>query len=177
MKLSSALLAAALLVVSAPAASNIRYHFTANSSFEGISGSFSFVTSSFITHNIFLPVSGMEFCSVATPIGQSCSPIFPSTIEPITLNDDGDDFRDVIGFQVGFFRPNYSFANGAFSTLGTHQTIDFGASQSGTLVISQVAAVPEPSSWALMIAGFGLVGAVMRRQVGRVINRKAKAAR
>jgi hypothetical protein len=25
-------------------------------------------------------------------------------------------------------------------------------------------AVPEPASWAMLIAGFGLVGAVMRRQ-------------
>ena len=27
-----------------------------------------------------------------------------------------------------------------------------------------LAAVPEPASWALMIAGFGLVGAAMRRR-------------
>lgn len=33
------------------------------------------------------------------------------------------------------------------------------------LSISVAAAVPEPASWALMIAGFGLVGAAMRRRV------------
>ena len=33
--------------------------------------------------------------------------------------------------------------------------------QTGSLTISQ-AAVPEPASWALMIAGFGLAGAAMR---------------
>jgi hypothetical protein len=27
-----------------------------------------------------------------------------------------------------------------------------------------IATVPEPASWALMIAGFGLVGGMMRRQ-------------
>jgi PEP-CTERM motif len=31
-----------------------------------------------------------------------------------------------------------------------------------------VAGVPEPASWMLMIAGFGMVGAAMRRQRGRV---------
>jgi hypothetical protein len=31
-----------------------------------------------------------------------------------------------------------------------------------------VAGVPEPASWAMLIAGFGLVGATMRRRSGRV---------
>jgi hypothetical protein len=39
----------------------------------------------------------------------------------------------------------------------------------GTLSYATVAgAVPEPASWALMIAGFGLVGAAMRRRSVRV---------
>ena len=29
---------------------------------------------------------------------------------------------------------------------------------------SQVAAVPEPASWALMLGGFGMIGGVMRRR-------------
>ncbi|MGL6043058.1 MAG: PEPxxWA-CTERM sorting domain-containing protein, partial [Sandaracinobacteroides sp.] len=29
------------------------------------------------------------------------------------------------------------------------------------------AVVPEPASWALMIAGFGLTGAMLRRRAGR----------
>jgi hypothetical protein len=38
-----------------------------------------------------------------------------------------------------------------------------GGSYSGNLSFS-AAAVPEPASWAMMIAGFGLVGAAMRRR-------------
>jgi PEP-CTERM motif len=42
------------------------------------------------------------------------------------------------------------------------------APRSGIVVLASVAqpigAVPEPASWALMIAGFGLVGGVMRRR-------------
>ncbi|OYQ37903.1 hypothetical protein CHU93_00270 [Sandarakinorhabdus cyanobacteriorum] len=35
--------------------------------------------------------------------------------------------------------------------------------------LSKVGAVPEPSSWAMLIAGFGLVGAVARRRRERVV--------
>ena len=55
---------------------------------------------------------------------------------------DGSEFlarpESVVGdvFQPGFFGPNF-----------------------------QSAAVPEPASWAMMIAGFGLAGATMRRRV------------
>ena len=47
--------------------------------------------------------------------------------------------------------------------LATGQTV-------GAWALSQAAfnAVPEPANWALMIAGFGLAGAVMRRRVRRV---------
>lgn len=31
-------------------------------------------------------------------------------------------------------------------------------------------AVPEPATWAMMFAGFGLIGAVMRRRASRVLN-------
>jgi hypothetical protein len=36
---------------------------------------------------------------------------------------------------------------------------------SGVQAIASTAPVPEPASWALMIAGFGLAGVVMRRKV------------
>jgi hypothetical protein len=53
--------------------------------------------------------------------------------------------------------------------LGTFQTTAFvdGLAGTGTLVISEVPFVndvPEPASWAMLIAGFGLVGATMRRR-------------
>jgi len=36
-----------------------------------------------------------------------------------------------------------------------------------SLSIERLVAVPEPASWALMIAGFGMVGAALRRSSGR----------
>lgn len=43
-------------------------------------------------------------------------------------------------------------------------TFTFTGFSSGTLTVSQVAAVPEPATWAMMIVGIGAVGATMRRR-------------
>ncbi|MBP6775639.1 MAG: PEPxxWA-CTERM sorting domain-containing protein [Piscinibacter sp.] len=43
------------------------------------------------------------------------------------------------------------------------------------LGVDNVAAVPEPTSWALMIAGLGLIGALTRRSTGRADRRVAPA--
>lgn len=42
------------------------------------------------------------------------------------------------------------------------------SSGSGYIRLANVDGVPEPESWALMIAGFGLVGAAMRRRTATV---------
>jgi phospholipase/lecithinase/hemolysin len=52
---------------------------------------------------------------------------------------------------------------GYFSFDGTHFTAQV---QRGIAIdLYQVLGVPEPANWAMMIAGFGLVGAMMRRRV------------
>ena len=66
---------------------------------------------------------------------------------------------------VGFFRANNGDAAGAFS-----RAHDFGTGFSGfglvtTFDVGAAAVVPEPATWAMMIAGFGLAGAAMRRRV------------
>ena len=42
--------------------------------------------------------------------------------------------------------------------------LTLNASSTATLFAVQTPAVPEPATWAMMIAGFGLVGGVMRRR-------------
>jgi PEP-CTERM motif len=64
---------------------------------------------------------------------------------------------------------------------GTSYTLTFQGLESVTdqtsfidavsLDLAPLSAVPEPASWALMIAGFGLVGASMRRRAGAVLAR------
>jgi len=82
----------------------------------------------------------------------------------ITLAGDqgfATDLSDSVAFQYDngsgtsfFYFPNY-----AFQVPGTYYDTT-GPSNS----ITVTAAVPEPASWAMLIAGFGLVGAAMRRR-------------
>jgi PEP-CTERM motif len=53
-----------------------------------------------------------------------------------------------------------------FSGTGQSFAISGGAGQFGfdDVTFNESGAVPEPASWALMIAGFGLVGSAMRRR-------------
>ena len=52
---------------------------------------------------------------------------------------------------------------------GTYQLSQFQSGTAGVLVISGVGgAVPEPATWALLILGFGLTGAAMRRRTSSV---------
>lgn len=65
------------------------------------------------------------------------------------------------GFTIGHFVSGsfYGLAGGSFSN--THLSIGPVASESS--------AVPEPTSWAMMIAGFGLAGSTLRRQRNRLL--------
>lgn len=70
--------------------------------------------------------------------------------------------------------PSYSFA-GSF-TLIQGQAVGFGLDNAGfygndsTGVNLSVSSVPEAGSWAMMIAGFGLVGGMARRRSTRVVH-------
>jgi opacity protein-like surface antigen len=69
---------------------------------------------------------------------------------------DGYDYAlDVVGFLVG--------GNPATSFLTTER-LDNEAELRGRLVLYSEAGVPEPATWAMMIARFGLVGAAVRRR-------------
>ena len=71
-----------------------------------------------------------------------------------------------------------ALANGAFNgdqSVGRRMTYDFGNDQVTQVIFSSggnsfeldniaVSAVPEPATWAMMIAGFGMLGTALRRR-------------
>jgi PEP-CTERM motif len=59
---------------------------------------------------------------------------------------------------VGEPTPAVAFGNFSDNTVGSYDP------RSGVQVIATSGAVPEPASWAMLIAGFGLTGAAMRRR-------------
>ena len=157
-----------------PAQAAVRYDFRALSSFpagpndDQITGGFSYTAPSFITTTVNVAAANLSNCSVtgsvsgAIPCGATSFQTSPGAI------------FDLVAFGVAFpasplSSVNYLFAPGAFAAAGTYQTIQFGANQAGTLTVTNlgVSAVPEPASWAMLIAGFGLVGGALRSRNGR----------
>jgi hypothetical protein len=69
---------------------------------------------------------------------------------------------------VGQFGSTFAFAGTV--ALAAGDVVDFGVNNAGlffgdsTMMSLTVSNVPEPASWAMLIAGFGLTGAAMRRR-------------
>jgi hypothetical protein len=58
----------------------------------------------------------------------------------------------------------FTFTVNPGDTWGFYVATTDGALGRGSLTVNLGAAIPEPQSWAMLIAGFGLVGAAMRRR-------------
>jgi hypothetical protein len=177
--------AALLAGLSATAASAVvRYEFTAFSTFpnaffvfgaapETISGGFTIEVPTYIgADTTFAPADLLSFSATGSLTGA-----LTAGSQAFTLSGSFEDsviFRFVGGpnsFEAG---AAYYFADGAFSAPGTYDTVLFGPDQAGRLVVTNMGGngggggggpvVPEPATWAMMIAGFGLVGGAMRRR-------------
>ncbi len=72
--------------------------------------------------------------------------------------------------QFGIFLPGgFTSNNGTFSSRVLYLGFDdtgAGPDDNHDDILIRVSVVPEPSSWAMLIAGFGLVGLAMRRNKG-----------
>ena len=101
----------------------------------------------------------------------------PTTLHNVTFM--GQSLGDFAGssytFNLGAIASNYPQTNAMFSATagnGGSFRLQFGTNGVGDNVgpildnvsVGISSAVPEPATWAMMIAGFGLVGSAMRRR-------------
>ena len=105
----------------------------------------------------------------------------------ITFQGGAADFTTTSFNGVHLFDGNNSIASFTAATIGSLNNFGFDASRisfdadnvylnfqglgfdnSSNLTINITGGVPEPTTWALMIGGFGMVGAAMRRRKGLV---------
>ncbi|MFN3513494.1 MAG: FxDxF family PEP-CTERM protein [Phenylobacterium sp.] len=80
----------------------------------------------------------------------------------VTLN--GAEFQIGSTGQVEFRFLNDLLVTGGMQQLIVSGTSGGNGSYAGTLTFFPSAAIPEPATWAMMIAGFGLAGAALRRR-------------
>lgn len=84
---------------------------------------------------------------------------FNSQSDYFTISENGVDYNyavDVIGFMVG---------GNPMTSFWTREQADNSAYVRGKVVLysEAVGDVPEPATWAMLVAGFGMVGAASRR--------------
>ena len=154
----AALLAAsAVLASAAPASALAIYQFSGN--FQ--EGNFVPPNASFTLTPI--PFTGTDETFSASQVNLNCGDAFV-TCNSVTFSTDFAPGSDAI--EINFTAGNtdettfYYFSPKAFGVDGVYNQ-DAGAFfNNATLTVS---GVPEPASWAMMISGFGLAGAALRR--------------
>jgi hypothetical protein len=170
-RLSKAILQTAIaalsLGVAGSAQAAVRYSFNAN--FNGIAGGpigfFTFVRPTLIAPNDTLIVApgALDICSVDSPIGATCG---NQRLRSMVSFMNGDIF-DIVNFGTASeFSEDILFAAGSLSAFGDYEASNIPNFL--TVEFVDTPTVPEPASWALMIAGFGAVGLGMRRRRGSV---------
>jgi len=153
--------AASVLSLTAAAAAENRRSYTAGYFLLDVGASPGFLTNLERPPKGVLTVAAKDLLICHPFLGTTCGPqLF---IADSTSFTQGDDDYDIIGFGYNpgnccLFIYSY-FANGTFLKPGIHHSIGQSAN-----AILQINGVPEPASWVMLIAGFGLVGASLRNR-------------
>lgn len=165
---------AAISITSANAA--VRYDFTAYSASpyggEQITGGgLSYERSNFLAATTQLPVANLTSCFVST----TKQALGGCNEQDLVINS----FYNIIGFHINTtLNPStwfyFYFSTDAFGSIGTYNTLNVPTAGIGKLVVSNIAAaVPESTTWAMMLVGFGAIGAAMRRRSASPISLKS----
>jgi PEP-CTERM motif len=108
------------------------------------------------------PSAGDTVGSISTSATKLKGKINPATnIDFLSVTLDGQAFTLSPTGQFEFGALDLPTLKGTQTLVVNYKSYGKGATYSGTLAFTP-AAVPEPASWALMIGGFGLLGATLR---------------
>jgi hypothetical protein len=131
----------------------------ADGSFSGDFGDTGIVGGAFTDTFTFTMPTGLSSASISSTYTNDLS----NNIDFTTVTLDGQPFNIVSTGQTEFRVINAVPVTSGVQTLIVAGTSGGNGAYAGTLSFSQaIASVPEPASWALMILGFGGVGASLR---------------
>jgi PEP-CTERM motif len=111
--------------------------------------------------------------------------LFGNTLSTGSFNGDGNQAshwkdasgQQACGPQLGIMDPTFCFGQtgvvtgldlAAFDAMGWNLRVNaltYQNTSTASIYRAYIAAIPEPSTWAMMIFGFGLVGGAMRRRI------------
>lgn len=123
-------------------------------------------------NNLYYRSNAVDYSEIATFVTGRTS-VFNDfnrlNVDFLTSGPQGDAVTiDLNAPYAQTFDPNDG-VNGTFLYYAAdNSNYSFAALTGETLTITLAGGVPEPASWAMLIAGFGLVGTAMRRRPARV---------
>lgn len=130
-------------------------------SFSGFVSVFDYSTLTFVGRPYSVSLSDTTFL---TDSKEDVSLYNPSTMDFILKGDWGTEsttyFRSVVGEHL-IVASNLISGDESFGVYAGGQRGHFGTEN---MTVTPLAAVPEPTTWAMMIGGLGLVGGAMRRR-------------
>jgi hypothetical protein len=132
---------------------------------DGLSGSFSFLSRNAFDFNSTHYAAGSNLLSATFDDGSINSTATSGSASDSTLGGHLINFTSSVIDTSGFTAEDFSFsltgARPSISAEAGQSLSNFTASSTGSF---SSAAVPEPAAWALMLVGFGGMGAVLRRR-------------
>jgi hypothetical protein len=159
-------IAAALAVGLMPApsmAATLMFEFSTEEPFAGGRVAFSLLSATPLPVDTFIQASALSSFTPGVArvrFTDACFTFAPGSSSSVAC----DAVEVIVDTNFGTTSLTRRLQDGALSMIGSYTSVG-STSFPATMIVSQVAgAVPEPATWALMLAGFAMTGYVLRRR-------------
>lgn len=171
-----AMAAASILTFAPVAAAEVAIQVDVQQNYENYYGTIRVILSAAPATFVSFSPSQLDVCDIfRSGVRQGCGLdlLYPDVS---SLNIWNLDLWDGVGFAADFGGTSYYyFDNGAFNHPGVYTSLLGNPVAQLTVTEFSDPSVPEPAIWALMLAGFGIVGSALRRS-GPTYHRDAPAS-